>query len=48
MCSPKPTKRQGLASKVKSWFRRPIIFRIAAFALNILNLVLKIYDHFAG
>jgi len=47
MRSSKPTKRQGLASKVKSWFRRPVIFKAATFCLNIVNLALKIYDYLA-
>jgi hypothetical protein len=40
------SKRRGLVSKAKSWLRHPGTFKTAAFVLNVLNLVLRVIDHF--
>jgi hypothetical protein len=46
MCNSQNTVRQGLARKVKSWFKRPATLKVAAFILNVVSVVIKIYDHF--
>ncbi|MDQ1817746.1 hypothetical protein RBA41_31040 [Massilia sp. CCM 9210] len=42
----KASKRRGLVNKAKSWLRRPETFKIASFALNLINLLARAIDHF--
>jgi hypothetical protein len=42
----KASKRRGFKSKIWRWLKRPIAFRVASFVLNVINLVVRAFDHF--
>jgi len=42
----KTSRRQGRVSKKRSWLKRPGTFKTAAFVLNLINLVVRVIDHF--
>lgn len=46
MCDLKASKRRGLVNKARSWLRRPGTFKTASFVLNVINLVVRVIDHF--
>jgi len=47
MCSSlRTSKRRELVSKARALLRRPSTFKAASFVLNVINLVVRVIDHF--
>lgn len=40
----KPPKRRGPRSRVKSWLTRPETIKVAVAVLQLIDLVVKIFD----
>lgn len=40
------SKRRGFMNKIWCTLKRPATFKIAAFVVNVINLVVRALDHF--